>query len=361
MKLFECQVCGQLINFENTHCERCGHNLGYLSALTTLTALTKADGENWQAIADKGASYRFCANAKYGACNWLVAAGSIETYCVACRLNRTVPDLEVDRNLSLWRQIEVAKRRLIYGLLRFRLPFRDKQNHPDTGLAFDFLAGSPYTGEANSQVVTGHQAGLITLDIAEADDAERERRRSHLAEPFRTLLGHLRHEVGHYYWERLVKDSPGLSAYRALFGDERADYGAALDAHYTNGPARDWQQIHVSSYASAHPWEDFAETWAHYLHMIDTLETARAFGIHVRPDPGGFQTTMISFDPYDEDDFDQVIAAWLPLTYAVNSLNRSMGQPDLYPFLLAPAVIDKLRFVHDLIDAHKRDGAGPTS
>jgi hypothetical protein len=169
------------------------------------------------------------------------------------------------------------------------------------------------------------------------------------------LPGHFRHEIGHYYWERLVRDGLWLASFRELFGDERQDYGARLEAHHALGAPPDWQERFVSSYASAHPWEDFAETWAHYLHMVDTLETADAFGLRVSPKAGRDPALAmkIEFDPYRQGNFDALIQAWLPLTYAVNSLNQGMGQPDLYPFVLAPTVIGKLRFAHGLI--HQSD------
>ena len=172
-----------------------------------------------------------------------------------------------------------------------------------------------------------------------------------MAEPYRTLLGHFRHEVGHHYWERLIKGRPRLEGFRALFGDETQDYGAALDRHYAEGPPPNWRDSFISAYASTHPWEDWAETWAHYLHIVDTLETAHTYGLRVRPEVGDDKNlaAKIDFDPFDEPDLDIIVQGWLPLTFAVNSLNRSMGQPDLYPFVLTPAVIEKLRFVHDVV------------
>ena len=227
-----------------------------------------------------------------------------------------------------------------------------------TGLAFDFLADPDASREDNPKVMTGHAEGLITIHIAEADDAERERRRRDMGEPYRTLLGHFRHEVGHYYWERLVHGGPWHQAFRALFGDEREDYGESLARHHAAGPPADWRERFVSAYASAHPWEDWAETWAHYLHLIDTLETAHAFNLRLRPQAGADPTLAMvaDFDPYGDVSFDSLIRAWLPLTYAVNSLNRSMGQPDLYPFALAPPVVDKLRFVHELVGGSRAPG-----
>lgn len=352
MKLFECQHCGQLLFFENTRCERCGSRLGYLADRTALSALVPAGGDRWRPLVAAGELFRFCANEAYGACNWLVAADGPDAFCRACRLNRTIPDLGEPRNLLLWQRLEAAKHRLVYGLLRLDLPVVSGWENAETGLIFDFLAGSAAGGR---EVVTGHAGGVITIDVAEADDAERERHRLDMMETYRTLLGHFRHEVGHHYWERLVRGGVWHEAFRQMFGDERRDYAAALEAHYTGGPPPDWPERCVSSYATAHPWEDFAETWAHYLHIVDTLETAEAFGLRVHPKLGREPklAMAIDFDPCRQDDFDRLVAAWLPLTYAVNSLNQAMGQPDLYPFVLAPAVMGKLRFVHGLIQGRR--------
>ena len=208
--------------------------------------------------------------------------------------------------------------------------------------------------------MTGHDNGLITINLAEADDSERERQRHQMGEPYRTLLGHFRHEIAHYYWTRLVGNSNRLQEFRDLFGDERKDYRDALQQHYANGPPPDWPTHYVTAYASSHPWEDFAETWAHYFHMVDTLETAHAFGLSVRPkvSKGSDFATKIDFDSHHAE-MERLIDAWLPLTFAVNSINRSMGQPDLYPFVLAPTVIAKLTFVHDRIRAQRDRGETP--
>lgn len=350
MKLFECQNCGQLIYFENVRCERCGMALGYLPDPGTLTALEAGEGGAWTAMVPAPGPLRYCANEAHGACNWLVPAEAEEAFCPACRHNQTVPDLAIPENLRRWQKLEVAKRRLIYTLIALHLPRATRAEDPEHGLAFDFLADIE-TGAHAQRVMTGHAAGLITINIAEADDAERERIRTEMGEPFRTLLGHFRHEVGHWYWDLLVSDKPVIDEFRALFGDERADYGAALAAHYQAGPAASWQENFVSSYAASHPWEDFAETWAHYLHIVDALETAGAFGLRIRPTAGDDPSlaTRIDFDPHHAATIERLIEAWLPLAFAVNSLNRSLGQPDLYPFVLSPAVIAKLGFVHGLI------------
>ena len=346
MKLFECDACGQPLYFENTSCESCRRRLGFVSERQDLGPLDP-DGPGWRLHAEPARSVVFCANAQHHACNWLLPEDDPGPYCAACRHNRVVPDLTSQSNLERWRRLETAKRRLFYTLLKLRLPLAARPGDPE-GLAFDFLSDE---APAAPKVMTGHDNGLITINIIEADDAERERVRSQMGEPYRTLLGHMRHEVGHYFWNVLIRDGGRLDGFRAVFGDEREDYGAALQRHYAEGPPPDWQERFVSSYASAHPWEDFAETWAHYLHMVDTLETANAFGVRVRPkvSRGPELASSVEFDPHDTADLDRLVSAWLPLTFAVNSLNRSMGQPDLYPFVLTPTVVGKLSFIHDSI------------
>jgi hypothetical protein len=202
-------------------------------------------------------------------------------------------------------------------------------------------------------VLTGHHRGLITLNIEEADDAKREQVRTALREPHRTLLGHLRHEVGHYYWDRLIAGTPWVEPFRKRFGDERADYVEALKRNYKLGPAEDWSQRCVSAYASMHPWEDWAETWAHYLHMLDTLDTALSFGlegddIEIEVEPYGENALDAVGDP-DAPRFLSFVNAWLQLTALMNELSRSMGQYDFYPFVLSHQAVAKLHFVHRVV------------
>ena len=345
MKLFTCQHCGQMLYFENTTCERCGRALGFLPDLGVLSAL-ELDGADWHALAARGAVYRPCANVVHGTCNWQVPASEDANYCVACRHNRTVPDLSVAGNLERWRKLEVAKHRLFYTLLKLRLPHPTKSEDEARGLAFDFLADP--TDDQAPRVMTGHDNGLITVALAEADDVELERRRTELGEPYRTLLGHMRHEVGHYYWDRLIADTGAFDGFRALFGDEREGYGEALKHYYELDPADSWSDSYVSAYARAHPWEDWAETWTHYLHIVDSLETAQAFRLRVDPKAGriGDLSSEVDFDAYAAVPIGTIVDAWLPLSFAINSLNRSMGLKDAYPFVLSPGVIEKLGFVH---------------
>ncbi len=356
MKLFKCQKCGQVLYFENTRCERCDHRLGYLPSRDRMAALEPATDDTWETrIRDVG-QVRFCANAGHDACNWLVPADSGHTFCLACRHNRTIPDLGVSENRRRWQRLEAAKRRLFYSLLKLDLPLATRIEDPSHGLAFDFLADQPEA--AGPKVLTGHDNGLITIAVVEADDAEREQRRAKMREPYRTLLGHFRHEVGHHFWDVLVRDAGLLDECRAMFGDDSEDYNAALQRHYANGAPPGWQDEFVSAYATAHPWEDFAETWAHYLHIVDTLEMGAAFGLRVAPAVARDDSldVELDFNPYRATDWTMIIEAWLPLTFAVNSLNRSMGQPDLYPFVLGPKVIAKLGFIHALV--HRQLGQG---
>ncbi|MCQ8241043.1 zinc-binding metallopeptidase family protein [Rhizosaccharibacter radicis] len=343
MKLFNCQNCGNLLFFENTNCEQCGSALGYLPDQEALSALTP-DGE---AMVAPGRRVRLCTNAELGACNWLVDADSAEAYCAACRHNRTIPALDDTDTRLLWRQLEVAKHRLFYSLIRLGIPLPNRNDDPVEGLVFDFLADLP----GGPKVMTGHDNGVITINVHEADDAHREQMRHQMHETYRTLLGHFRHEVGHWIWDKLVRDGGRLDAFRALFGDDRQDYGAALQRHYEQGAPAEWQDRAISAYATSHPWEDFAETWAHYLHIMDTLETANAFGLGVKPKVPHAEGLVVevAIDPYRSMHMDEIVDQWVPLVFAVNSLNRSMGLSDLYPFVISETVRDKLGFIHAML------------
>jgi hypothetical protein len=247
----------------------------------------------------------------------------------------------------------MAKRRLVFQLAELGLPIESRDAQSGTGVAFDLLSST------EAKVITGHDDGVITLDLAEADDQHRESLRLQLNEPYRTLLGHFRHEIGHYYWPILVDRPDVLDACRALFGDDRADYAAAVRAHYDTpaDPDQGWLETHISMYATMHPYEDWAETFAHYLHILDALETAAAFGVGVTNPAqaaggSGAAATGPGADPTRPDgsrSFVQVIDHWLKLSYGLNQINRSMGNDDLYPFVIAPAVIRKLTFVDGLV------------
>jgi len=351
MKCFHCSHCRLLVFFENFQCVKCQHVLAYLPDISDVGAIEQLDGNLWQArsVGNMEKRYRLCANRiEHNVCNWAVPAEDPNPLCLSCRLTRVIPDLTQARNKDAWFRLEVAKRRLIYSLLSLRLPLRDKIVDPKDGLAFEFKAD-----ELNGSILTGHGNGVITVNIAEADDAEREKRRVMLHEPYRTSLGHFRHEIGHYYWDRLIVNTERISSFRKLFGDETLDYQRALSNHYNAGAPADWQERFISAYATAHPWEDWAETWAHYLHMIDALETAADTGLMLKPKRPGepFLTADTIFSRFLTNSFDRMIDKWYSLTYILNNLNRGLGLADGYPFVLSTPVVEKLRFIHDTITA----------
>jgi hypothetical protein len=328
LRAFRCDHCRQLLFFENSLCLRCGSPLGFVPSQLDLVVLGR------HGFPDRPR----CANAALATCNWVLEDDAAGDLCRSCALTRTRPaDHDAD-GLTRFAAAEAAKRRLIFQLLDLQLPIGED-------LRFDLLSSE------QRPVTTGHADGVITLDLAESDDVRREQRRVELGEPYRTLLGHFRHEIGHYYWPILIDRAGRIEDYRELFGDENEDYQAAVDRHYDDGPPADWSDRYVSAYATMHSWEDWAETFAHYLHIRDTLETAAAFGIVVAGLEPWVEPALAAGPTPEvlERPFDGVLATWLPLTYALNAINRSMGADDLYPFTLAPSVVNKLSFVHDCI------------
>lgn len=358
MKIFQCDNCHHPVFFENTHCENCGMTLGFSPKDRNLYALEQTP-EGWSLPKNNPSSYVFCSNHQHNACNWLVEAQAAQPFCIACQLNSVIPNLTKPGNLELWQSLEQAKHRLIYSLLRLELPVISKQVSAELGLQFQFL-DEALVAPSEGAVMTGHDCGLITINLEEADPAKREQTRRQMGEHYRTLVGHFRHEVGHYYWDVLVaRDEQELLAFRELFGDERLDYGEALKTHYQQSDDGSWRSQYVSFYAASHPWEDWAETWAHYFHLVDVLETAYSFGISAAPrelhsDNLDFKA---DFDPYLTGSLETILDKSVNLTFAVNSLNRSMGQPDLYPFVIAQPVKDKLHFIDRLIN--KNRGSNP--
>lgn len=355
MRVFHCAHCDHLVFFDSTTCVSCQRPLAFLPDIGAVGSLDDSPDGTWRSPA-AGASpegYRLCRNyVEQQVCNWAIPAGETADLCRSCRLTHVIPDVSQPHAHGAWGRLEAAKRRLVFTLLSLRLPLANRHDDPPGGLAFEFKADFAASGEP---VLTGHSAGVITINIAEADDAERERRRQALDEPYRTPLGHLRHESGHYYWDRLIRDRPVLARCREVFGDEREDYDAALTRHYETGPPADWRSRFVTAYASSHPWEDWAETWAHYLHMVDTLEAAATCGVSLTPARPG-EPALVTPPPAvgsGEVTFDRLIDDWFPLTYAINSLTRGLGHGDAYPFVLSRLAIEKLRIVHDVVAANR--------
>lgn len=334
MHAFACPRCAQLVFFHNTACLRCGTALGFDPTTRRMVEVTDPQLR--------------CVNAEVAACNWVTDAPA--SRCRSCVLTRTRPGDHDPQGLDWFAQAEGHKRRVVFQLLELGLPVEPLDPSTGTGMAFDLLSSR------NQPVTTGHADGLITLDLAEVDDAHRTSMRQQLDEPYRTVLGHLRHEVGHQQFVGLVTGAD-LERARALFGDERADYQVALDRHYRDGAPDGWEATHVSAYATMHPAEDWAESFAHLLHIVGVLQTAGAYRVVVEgpdlpglPDPAG-GTGPHHADPATVDlwDVDALVDAWLPLSYALNAINRSIGGEDLYPFVLPGPVLDKLRFVHAMV------------
>lgn len=367
MKRFSCG--DNEVFFENSLCLACRRELGFIPEILEICALDRVGDDRYHARNTRvtGRLYRKCLNySDQGVCNWMVDAEEAQPYCLACRLNQMIPDLSLAENHAYWREIEQAKRRLIYSLLALDLPIVSRNEDPKYGLAFQFLADTSWESEFSDMsgggipIMTGHNQGLITINIAEADPSYREQMRKEMGESYRTLIGHFRHEIGHYYWYRLIHDTPWQARFRELFGDETRDYSGALNFYYSKGPPPQWQEYYISAYAASHPWEDWAECWAHYLHIIDTLETAQASRLLARGNLLASLSTrrqtlsaaMLTLP------IDSILSVWVDLSIVMNNINRSIGLGDFYPFVINRQVTRKLGFIHDLIAARIRNHAG---
>jgi len=317
MKRMHCR-CGRPVYFDNLDCSNCGRRLAF--DINTLSM---------QAEEAPGTGLPFCGNRDNAVrCNWLARESRTGSYCLSCSMSKTIPTLSKPENFERWRKLEAAKRRLIYDLRSVGLVV------DATRLRFDFKEDRRTNADVNDlHVGTGHRDGMITVNAAEADEIFREEMRQAMNEPWRTLIGHLRHESGHYYFAEVV-DADNRDEARELFGDETLDYHAALDTYYRHGPAQGWRQHYISAYASAHPAEDWAECWAHYLHIRAVLEVADEAGL-MGTDKGG--------DWYDR---------FISLVLSLNEIMRALGLPDAYPFVLSDPVVKKLEFIHRAIAQH---------
>ena len=353
MKNFHCGRCGGQIFFDSVTCVRCGAMLGYLPLECTMAGFEPAaEGNHWQRVGGEAAGrlYKQCANyGQHGVCNCVLDAEDQEELCPCCRLTAIIPSLVSEQNLAYWHSLEAAKRWLLYSLQSMRLdPFR-AQADGSPEMRFQFME----SGLADGEITTGHYDGLITINLAEADPVERERHKEDMGEPYRTLLGHFRHESGHFYFQKLIAESNWLEGFRECFGDERADYGASLERYYAEKRFNLKDDSFVTTYAGSHPWEDWAETWAHYLHVVDTMETAYACGLGLKPRHAEEPTLSPSPNTLLSGAFGRIGGDWLALSYVLNNLNRSMGLPDAYPFTLSETVLEKLAFVHRVVLAQR--------
>jgi hypothetical protein len=327
VKSYRCRVCDNPLYFENSVCVSCWTALAFSRSEGAIVPVD----ETGRYVDAAGLIWHICVNLNLSGCTWLASVEGGQ--CFSCQLTRTRPADDDPVGLENYPAAEQSKRHLIRELDVLGFPVVGKDTDPDNGLAFDLLSS------VDENVVIGHEDGLITIDLAESDAAYREKVRAQLAEPYRTMLGHFRHEVGHYYEWQLVRGDERFARCRELFGDESKDYQAEIDRHYAEGPPAGWEEEYISTYATMHPFEDFAETWAHYLHICDTVETASEFGL----------TSVASVSVFS-DFRDLVNGVWVPLSIALNMVNRSMGKEDLYPFVIPPPVLEKLAFVASLAD-----------
>ncbi|MDB6074123.1 MAG: hypothetical protein JWO89_1763 [Verrucomicrobiaceae bacterium] len=342
MQRFTCD-CGNVLFFGSSRCLKCGHETGYDPEREAMVRLLP------------DSDMKRCANGlKHDVCNWVLPKNSTEVLCVACRMNRTIPDLSNERNRTLWGRMETAKRRLLYTLFRLGISLPTKAENAKTGLAFDFISTV-----ANPDVTTGHLNGIITVNLEEADDTYRQINRQQLGENSRTLLGHFRHESAHYFWQRclseLLWEDPLRIAFRERFGNEWQDYASSLSQHYQWGAPADWDQKFITAYAASHPWEDWAETWAHYLEIVDGLETCESLGIQVRhialplvvlPVEAGFLPTILPSTIEEEGEFLAWLQRWMCLSTVLNEVSYSLGEQPLYPFVISVGAAQKLRMAH---------------
>lgn len=324
MKAFSCRLCANALFFENSVCMSCMTPQAYARSERAIVPVD----ETGKYVDAAGLEWWVCSSLYLSGCTWLTELEGGR--CFACSLTRLRPNDSDARGLAGFVDAERAKRHLIVELDDLDVRVVPKSEDPENGLTFDMLS------QVNGKVVMGHDHGVITIDVSESDPAHREKVRVTLDEPYRTMLGHFRHEVGHYLEWQCVR-GPLVEECRRIFGDERASYQEAIDRHYSKGPPGDWAQQYISTYATMHPYEDFAETFAHFLHIRDTIDTAKEQGLIV-VDQRGFRSFR-----------DLVGAVWIPLSTALNQINRSMGREDLYPFVIPSDVLDKLDFVASLM------------
>lgn len=345
MKTFRCSHCGGIAFFDDTFCTACGHALAFAPDRRAMVALAAAGNGAWNIVGDaEGAVAHLCSNAREEVCNWLLPVGMPPGLCSACRLTTMIPNLARPGHREAWGRLERAKRRLLWTLQGLGLGWRSRSDDPAGGLTFDFLSDADMP--EGERATTGHLDGNIVVAAEEADDAVIAERRRDLREPYRTVLGHFRHEAGHYYWNVLIRDRGRIDAFRATFGDERADYVQAQASYYGALDHPHWRDAFISEYASMHPWEDWAESFAHYLHMVDGVETAIDLAVRVAPNDGVRPAVDLPAPAEAADlPFDDLLRHFSGLSVVLNQFSRGMGLSDAYPFAPSARAIEKFRFV----------------
>ncbi|MCI4665817.1 MAG: putative zinc-binding peptidase [Neomegalonema sp.] len=319
MKIYTCPNCDQPLFFDNLVCA-CGTEVAFDPEADAFVELATP-----------------CANRAVIGCNWAgeTADKDGDIYCRSCTMSEIVPAHHVGDNLEDWGEAEAAKRWVLANLGRWGW-FKST----DPGRRPVFHMRSEKTRDGDVSVIMGHSDGVITINVSEADDVERVRRREKFNEAQRTMIGHFRHEIAHFLFLRMFHDPSRLADFREIFGDESADYGEALKKYYTEGAPKDWNATFISAYATAHPHEDWAESCAHFLHLTDIVDSFYATGLK------GAGAPTNSYDAYAENDPNRLIEIGARLGVALNHVNRSMGVADIYPFVHTPAIRTKLAFAH---------------
>lgn len=344
MRRFYCH-CGHEVNFHDHFCKACGRDLAYDPQIGTLWSGELRDTNQFFAHTKNKQDnllFQTCEHRHHDVgCNWLLVKGDDHCQCIACHTTRVIPDQSHDKNANRWFRLERAKRQLFQTLIDVKLIQADRPVD-FTDLQFDFLEDKRSNPNLDLEhVLSGHCDGLITINAAEADEGFLHTMKEQMQELYRSLLGHFRHEIGHYFWAKFFKTERQKQQFREVFGDERQDYAEALQAYYDANNQSHWRSRYITPYASSHPHEDWAETWAHYLHIVDTLQTAQSFGLSV-------------YDP-QEHNFDHWFNEWRRVSQVMNSLNQSMGLAEPYPFRLSEMVIGKLRFIDETIARYTKE------
>lgn len=374
MKTFTCTCKDhQILFFESSYCVACHRTVGLDDTFDKVEPyeLAPETGQYFK-VAQPNIYFQKCDNhANFKTCNGMIklnpsspSTAEHEVLCFACRFNETIPDLSIAEHIPLWQKMEIAKRRALYTLKALSLPLHNLSQDPDGGLSFDFTTDRDVSDHFASQlkgseaVFTGHDCGHITINLAEADDVARSHTKMAMGEQYRTLLGHFRHELGHYYFDKLILESPEKHTLsKKYFGDDELDYQKSLNTYYEHGAPQNWRDAFISEYATMHPYEDWAETWAHYMHIIDTLETAQNFSItsSIAGNTDAHEELTDLNLPQDAYFFSSqasitsILDTWMDFSIILNSLNRSMGMNDAYPFVLTQTVRTKLSFIHHAI------------
>jgi hypothetical protein len=369
---FSCKD-NQILFFESKFCIACERDVGLDDKFDQVEPynLDEGSGKYFKLTAPSTPYQKCDNNVDFKACNGMVnmktfvpVSDKDEVLCYACRFNETIPDLSIVEHIPLWGKMEIAKRRALYTLKALSLPLRNIIQDPEDGLSFDFTAdrdvNDHFTSEltGHKTVFTGHDCGHITINLAEADDVARSKTKQAMGEQYRTLLGHFRHELGHYYFDILIAGSPEKHALcKKYFGDDELDYQKTLKKYYKDGAPENWRDNYISAYATMHPYEDWAETWAHYMHIMDTLETAKNFSItgsitgNIEDTEGTGELSLPQESSLfsSQTSITNILDTWMDFSIILNSLNRSMGMNDAYPFVLTQPVCAKLSFIHHAI------------